>query len=192
MNLIVPVYTAPINSDHFPWGEEQEWNKWRNPYTRSPFTNIHHCRHELKATFMAEHLLAKPVIPLWKPFSSLPKGGEERWGGRQQIKEASSAEQFGRKQQEQGIRLILSGFRYKLLYFSFGGSKMKQFRRKKEFRKEILFLPTQQGCTFQLLRGNNIKCNTRGSLEAEAEPNLKQEPFIKWLTNVLARIKASL
>lgn len=65
------------------------------------------------------------------------------------------------------MRLILPGFRYKLLYFSLGGSKMKQFRKKKEFRKEILFLPTQQGCTFQLLRGNNIRCNTRGSLEAE-------------------------
>lgn len=69
---------------------------------------------------------------------------------------------------EQAMRLILSGFRYKLLYFSFEGSKMKQFRKKKEFRKEILFLPTQQGCALQLLRGNNIKCNTRGSLEAEA------------------------
>lgn len=84
------------------------------------------------------------------------------------MKAAFFAKQSGcERKGEQAMRLILSGLKYKLLYFSFGGSKMKQFRKKKEFRKEILFLPTQQGCTFQLLRGNNIRCNTRGSLEAE-------------------------
>ena len=92
--------------------------------------------------------------------------GEELGPG---VKGAFCAKQSGCKLEgEQARRLILPSFRYKLLYFSFGGSKMKQFKKKKEFRKETLFLPTQQGCTLQLLRGNNIRCNTRGSLETEA------------------------
>ena len=43
------------------------------------------------------------------------------------------------------MRLILSSFRYKLLYFSLGGSKMKQFRKQKEFRKEISILTNPAG-----------------------------------------------
>ena len=65
------------------------------------------------------------------------------------------------------MRLILSSFRYKLLYFSLGGSKMKQFRKKKEFRKEISILTNPAGMYISIAERNNIRCNTRGSLETE-------------------------
>lgn len=62
------------------------------------------------------------------------------------VKAASCAKQSGCKLEgEQAMRLILSSFRYKLLYFSLGGSKMKQFRKKKEFRKEISILTNPAG-----------------------------------------------